>query len=91
MQLPLHHHAPEFAGFNTKLSGEQGHAVKPATKAVYTPLIDMVTFDPTTMMTAMIEAQDPTSQSGQNFTIFHSRPTAISCEMANEILSMGVS
>ena len=34
----------------------QGHAVKPATKAVYTPLIDMKPSDPDTTLTAMVEA-----------------------------------
>ena len=37
---------------------------------MYTPLIDMVPSDPTTMMTAMVEAQNLTRQSGYVFTVF---------------------
>jgi hypothetical protein len=37
---------------------------------MYTPLIDMVPSDPTTMMTAMVEAQKLTRQSGHVFTVF---------------------
>ena len=33
---------PEFNGFNTRISREQGQAVQPETRAVFTPLIDMV-------------------------------------------------
>ena len=47
---------PEFGGFNTRLLCEQDHSLKPATKAVYIPLIDMVPTDPATTMTAMVEA-----------------------------------
>ena len=48
---------PEFGGFNTKLTRIQGHGLKPHTKAMYTPLIDMIPSDPTTMKTAMLEAR----------------------------------
>ena len=61
---------PEFGGFNTCLAREQGHSLKPATKAVYRPLIDMTPSDPDTMLTAMIEAQRLTHETGQVFTIF---------------------
>ena len=61
---------PEYGGFNTKLAREQGHTVRPATKAVYTPLIDMPPADPNTMLTAMVEAQRLTNETGQSYTIF---------------------
>ena len=61
---------PEFGGFNTLLSRQQGHSIKPATIAIYTPLIDMVPSDPDTMMTAMVEAQRLTKVTGQTVTIF---------------------
>ena len=47
---------PEFGGFNTKLSREQGQSAQPATRAIYAPLIDMTPADPDTMMTAMVQA-----------------------------------
>ena len=46
------------------------NSLKPATKAVYTPLIDMVPSHPATMMTAMVEAQKLTKQTGQFYTVF---------------------
>ena len=59
---------PEYNGFNTRLSREQGHAVKPKTKAIYTPLIDMKPSDPDTIMTAMVEAQQMTQTINQSTT-----------------------
>ncbi len=70
---------PEYSGFNTKLTREQGQSHKPATKEMYTPLIDMVPSDPDTMMSAMTEAKRLTLQCGQNIHRLYSRPTAISC------------
>ena len=48
---------PEYNGFNGALARNHGHSVKPATTAIYTPLIDMTPSDPDTIMSAMIEAQ----------------------------------
>ena len=61
---------PEFGGFNTKLSREQDQSAQPATRAIYTPLIDMTPTDPDTMMTAMVQAQKLTKECGQEITIF---------------------
>ena len=61
---------PEYSGYNTMLSRQQGHALRARTFAVYTPLTDMVPSDPTTMMTAMVEAQRLTHLTGQNITVF---------------------
>ena len=48
---------PEYNGFNVDLARNHGHSVKPATTAIYTPLIDMTPSDPDTITSAMIEAQ----------------------------------
>ena len=56
---------PEFSGFNTKRSREQGHTNRPKTKAVYLPLIDMPPAEPDTMQTAMVESQRLTNMAGQ--------------------------
>ena len=48
---------PEFGGSNTKLTRMQQQGPKPHTKAMYTPLIDMTSSDPTTMEIAMLEAK----------------------------------
>ena len=59
----------EFGGFNPKLCREQGQRVKPATKAMYMPLIDMNPAHPDSMLTAMTEAQRLMKECGQNITI----------------------
>ncbi len=61
---------PEFSGFNTKLAREQKQSARPATKAIYTPLIDMTPADPDTMMSAVVEVQKLSKQCGQNYTVF---------------------
>ena len=61
---------PEYHGYNTRISWEQGHSVRPATKAIYLPLLDMTPAEPDTMYTAMVEAQRLTNQTGQVYTIF---------------------
>ena len=53
---------PEFSGFNTQFMREHNQTPNPATKAVYTPLIDMTPSDPATIMTAMMEAQKLTKR-----------------------------
>ena len=63
------HNTPEYGGFNIRLSREQGQSVQAATKAVYTPLIDMTPSDPDTMMTDMMEATRLSNDTGQSFTI----------------------
>ena len=55
---------------NTPEFGEQGRSAQPATRAMYTPLIDMTPADPDTMMTAMVQAQKLTKEYGQEITIF---------------------
>lgn len=61
---------PEYNGFNTEMARKQGHTIKPATKAIYTPLIDMKPSDPDTVMTAMVESQRLTQQCNQLVTLF---------------------
>ena len=61
---------PEFNGYNTKNSREQGHTIYPATKAVYLPLLDMTPVESGTMLTATVEEQRITNMTGQAYTIF---------------------
>ena len=56
--------SPEFGEFNTKIARELSLRVKREMKAIYIPLIHMKPSDPTTMMTAMLEAQRITRESG---------------------------
>ncbi len=61
---------PEYNGYNTKLSREDENTSRPMTMTSYQPLIDMPPADPDTMMTALVEAQRITAQTGQEYTVF---------------------
>ena len=71
--------APEFGGFNTKLTRMQIQGLKPRSKAMYTPLIDMTPSDPTTMKSVMLEAKRLTKKAGQATTLFNCRSSTLSC------------
>ncbi|CAH3045352.1 unnamed protein product [Porites lobata] len=48
---------PEFNGYNTTLTRQQGISYAPKTQAAYLPLIDMTPSDPDTILTALHEAK----------------------------------
>ena len=60
---------PEYSGFNTKLCRETKVQKGYKTNAMYTPLIDLKPSEPTTMLTAMYEAQRLTELTGQKYTV----------------------
>ena len=60
---------PEYSGFNTKLSRESGRAQQEPTTCMYTPLIDAKPTDPSTILTALMEAVTLTEETGQKYTI----------------------
>ena len=59
----------EYAGFNTRMSREENHSLKAETSVAYSPLIDMVPSDHSTIMTAMIESRGITKHTGQSMTV----------------------
>ena len=61
---------PEFGGFHSKLTRMQRQGLKPRTKAMYTPLIDMTPSDPTTMKSAMLEAKRLTKKASKATALF---------------------
>ena len=61
---------PGYYGFNNRATRESGQSTKPKTKLVYTSLIDQTPSDPSTMMTAMIEAERLTNEAGQAYAVF---------------------
>ena len=61
---------PEFNGNNTQICRDQGHLPKFKTKEMYMPLIDMMPSDPDTIMTALRQAQQITSDHGQDYIVF---------------------
>ena len=61
---------PEYNGYNTRESREQGQSSSAKTNAVYLPLIDMTPSDPDTIMTALRNSQSLTVPYGQDFIVF---------------------
>ena len=61
---------PEFNGYNTKICRDQGHSPKSKTKAMYLPLIDMTPSDPDTIVRALRQAQQITTECGQEYVVF---------------------
>ena len=61
---------PEYGGFNTKICREQGRALESKTKIVYLPLIDKAHADPSTMITAIVKAQNISENVGQQYVVF---------------------
>ena len=60
---------PEFNGYNTQICRDQGHSPKFKTKAMYMPLIDITPTDPGTIMTALHQAKQVTSDRGQDYNV----------------------
>ena len=60
---------PEFSGFNTYLARDSGQSQSIPTTRMYTPLIDLVPADPSTILTAVSEAIKLTEETGQKYTI----------------------
>ena len=61
---------PQFNGYNTRLAREQGHALRHETKIAYLPLIDRPPAESTTMMAALLRAEEVSSKAGQQFVVF---------------------
>ena len=61
---------PEHSGLNTKKAREEGHSLKPKTKAIYLPLIDMppAEYDHT-VLTSMLQVKGLSEAAGQPFTL----------------------
>ena len=65
-----HDKCPEFNGYNTQLCRDQGHCLRPKTKIVYMPMIDLPPADPSTMLTALVNAQKISLDVGQRYVVF---------------------
>ena len=61
---------PEYAEYNTRKCRENGQGKEPSTTVLYTMLLNRKPANPTTMLSAMLEAQKFTSETGQSITIF---------------------
>jgi hypothetical protein len=63
---------PEYNGYNTMITRDEGVLLKPKTQAVYIPLIDTTPSDPDTIMMALHETKRLTKERNQKNTIFTS-------------------
>lgn len=61
---------PEFNGFNTRASRQQGQSPSPKTHVNYLPLIDAKPSDPSTILTSMMKAKRLTNARGQYWVIY---------------------
>ena len=61
---------PEYSGYNTMITRESGHAIKPATHNTYYPLINMNPAEPDTVLTTMHVVKSATERAGQEYTVF---------------------
>lgn len=66
----LEDNCPEFNGYGTRLSREQGHSPSPKTKVVYLPLIDKPPADPSTIYQSLLKAQQITGSTGQEYVVY---------------------
>ena len=62
--------APEYNGYNTMKAREEGQLLKPKTKAIYLPLIDMPPAEYDTILTSMLHVKKLSESTGQSYTLF---------------------
>ena len=62
--------APEYNGYNTMQAREEGQPLKPKTRAIYLPLIDMPPAECDTTFTSMLHIKRLSESTGQQFTLF---------------------
>ena len=61
---------PEYNRHIYHLTNDQGLSIRPKTKIIYMPLLDMVPANPTTMQTSMTQAKRLSFEHGQKFCIY---------------------
>ena len=63
---------PDYHGFCTREARQAGDALKPKTKVLYRPMIDQPPTEPSTILTAMLDAERISKSAKQTYTIFTS-------------------
>ena len=61
---------PDYHGYNTHLKRVSGSSSKPKTEVEFKPLMDRTPADPSTILTAMTDAEKTTNSAGQSITVF---------------------
>ena len=67
-EISSNENCPKFNGYNTQICRDQGHPN--LKRAIYMPLIDIAPSDPDTIMTALRQAQQITSDCGEDYVLF---------------------
>ena len=62
----------EYNGYCTRVNLDQGHTVRPSTKIICVPRIDMTQANPTTMKTSIKQAKNLSAHHGQEFCVYTS-------------------
>ena len=57
------------SGYNAKQMREEGLSLKPKTRAIYLPLIDMTSAEHDTILTSMLQIKKLTEATGQPFAL----------------------
>ena len=60
---------PEYSGYMTRSSREQGHALQEHTKGLYLPLLNLKPSDESTMLTGMLKAVEMSKAAGQEYVV----------------------
>ena len=74
--LLLKINAPNKMGIVIVLLNDQGLSIRPKTKIIYMPLLDMVPANPTNLQTSMTHAKKLSFENGQRFSLYM-RPTLL--------------
>ena len=61
---------PDYNGFNTPRTCHSGQSLKPKSKVLFTPFLDLTPYDHSTMLTTMAEAPRINHEAGQSVTVF---------------------
>ena len=61
---------PEYNGYCTRLTREQGQTLRPKTQTIYLPLLDMIPANPTTIQTSIKHAKVLSTRHGQSFCVY---------------------
>ena len=66
----LEENYPDFHGFNTNEARIAGQTPKPKSKITFRQLIEQTPFEPSTVLTSMMDAEKVTNAAGQKITVF---------------------
>ena len=72
VDISVSRECPEYNGYCTRLTREQGQRLRPKTQTIYLPLLDMIPANPTTVQTSIKHAKLLSTRHGQSFCVYTS-------------------